>query len=135
MRKIYVKSKDDFYVQVGRGLILPFFDLVRGVPKHETNSKMFYDSTYKIMRISTFITYIFLFIIIYPVLMNGVMTQFISLLLILLVSQINNFRRNNFFKDYEYTKFCKKYFVRTLVQVIILFIISISGYLIYISYS
>ncbi len=133
MKKLYIEKTEDIYKQIGGGLVLPFFDLLRGIPKHKVNSIKYYRSSYRIMRTSLFFTSICLFFIAYPIVMDGIYALSISLSTAFLFSQFNNLRRVLYFGDNEYTKFCINYLIRTILQLLVYLVIGVYVYILYTS--
>ncbi|MGS0973718.1 MAG: hypothetical protein ACVCEJ_10895 [Candidatus Izemoplasmataceae bacterium] len=133
MKKLYVEKTEDIYKQIGGGLVLPFFDLLRGIPKHKTNSTKYYRSSYRIMILSLFSTSICLFFIAYQIVMDGIYALALSLFTAFLFSQFNNLRRVLYFGDNEYTKFCKKHLIRTVLQLLVYLAIGVYVYILYTS--
>lgn len=140
MKKRYEEVTDEKYLRFGGALVLPYVDLIKGIPKHETNNIGFYNSVKWTLRKSYFISNVFTLVILSIVfgllnitLSNAITTYIISVITMLLVSQINNMRRITYFNDEKYSKVCKTYFLTILVQTITYVALSTILYFLYIN--
>lgn len=130
MSKLLQEVSNDQYTRYGGTLVIPYLDLIMGIPKHQANLTSYYKSAGRTIRGFYFISItltMLIMMIVFNLLNLSHLLGFESLVILAIIvftlSQINNFRKMIYFKDNVYSKVCKKHFAILLLQTIVFIII------------
>lgn len=125
MKSVFKEKSENSYVCVTT-ILLPFVDLVSGIPKHIHNSKKYYKSAMFNLLVSLFYTYVCVLPIPYLIFEDFKITMIVSPVIIFCMTMVNSIRRLMFFNDKKYTVVVIKYLVFSFMISILLIALGIT---------